>query len=182
MEPFYILYTIGEQSENNRPPIVPPTFGGEYNHGERRRYSMEAERETTPLLDSRQLQYLEWLVTPQPERIPRTQAEMARQLNVDPTTLRRWEKKPVFKKEWDNRVNEIQGSPERTQRLLDSLYAKALEGDNRAAQLYLQATNRLVVAPPQSQTTSAAELSDEQLDKLLADLAEREQSKRLKVV
>lgn len=107
---------------------------------------------------------------------------MARQLNVDPTTLRRWEKKPVFKKEWDNRVNEIQGSPERTQRLLDSLYAKALEGDNRAAQLYLQATNRLVVAPPQSQTTSAAELSDEQLDKLLADLAEREQSKRLKVV
>ena len=176
-----ILYTIGEQSENNRPPIVPPTFGA-YNHGERHGYSMEAERETTPLLDSRQLQYLEWLVTPQPERIPRTQAEMARQLNVDPTTLRRWEKKPVFKKEWDNRVNEIQGSPERTQRLLDSLYAKALEGDNRAAQLYLQATNRLVTAPLVSQTTSAAELSDEQLDKLLADLAEREQSKRLKVV
>lgn len=107
---------------------------------------------------------------------------MARQLNVDPTTLRRWEKKPVFKKEWDNRVNEIQGSPERTQRLLDSLYAKALEGDNRAAQLYLQATNRLVTAPLVSQTTSAAELSDEQLDKLLADLAEREQSKRLKAV
>lgn len=181
MEPFYILYTIGGTVENNLPPIVPPTFGG-YNHGERSTYSMEAERETTPLLDSRQLQYLEWLVTPSPERIPRTQAEMSRQLQVDPTTLRRWEKKPTFKKEWDNRVNEIQGSPERTQRLLDSLYAKALEGDNRAAQLYLQATNRLVTAPLVSQTTAASELSDEELDKLLASLAEREQSKRLKVV
>lgn len=143
---------------------------------------MEAEREPTPLLDSRQLQYLEWLVTPSPERVPRTQAEMARQLQVDPTTLRRWEKKPTFKKEWDNRVNEIQGSPERTQRLLDALYTKALEGDNRAAQLYLQATNRLVAPTPVSQTTTASELSDEELDKLLASLAEREQSKRLRVV
>ena len=114
--------------------------------------------------------------------MPRTQAEFARQIGVDPTTLRRWEKKQVFKKEWDNRVNEIQGSPERTQKLLDSLYAKALGGDNRAAQLYLQATNRLVVAPPAPQSTSASELSDEELDKLLASLAEREQAKRLKAV
>lgn len=142
---------------------------------------MDTEQ-ATPLLDARQLQYLEWLVTPGPERIPRTQAEFARQIGVDPTTLRRWEKKQVFKKEWDNRVNEIQGSPERTQKLLDSLYAKALGGDNRAAQLYLQATNRLVVAPPVQQATSASELSDEELDKLLVNLAEREQAKRLKVV
>lgn len=142
----------------------------------------DTNSEATPLLDSRQLQYLEWLVTPSSERVPRTQAEFARQIGVDPTTLRRWEKKQVFKKEWDNRVSEIQGSPERTQKLLDSLYAKALGGDNRAAQLYLQATNRLVVAPPAAQTTSASELSDEELDRLLSSLAEREQAKRLKVV
>lgn len=135
--------------------------------------------ESTPLLDSRQLQYLEWLVTPQPERVPRTQIEYARTNSVDPKTLRRWEKKPVFKKEWDRRVSEIQGSPERTQRLLDSLYEKALGGDNRAAQLYLQATNRLVTTPTQSQTTTPSELSDEELDKLLSSLAEREQSRRV---
>lgn len=99
-------------------------------------------------------------------------------IGVDPTTLRRWEKKQVFKKEWDNRVSEIQGSPERTQRLLDNLYARALGGDNKATQLYLQATNRLVVTPTVTQTTAASELSDEELDKLLASLAEREQSKR----
>lgn len=85
----------------------------------------------------------------------------------------------MFKKEWDRRVSEIQGSPERTQRLLDSLYEKALGGDNRAAQLYLQATNRLVTTPTQSQTTTPSELSDEELDKLLASLAEREHSRRV---
>jgi len=143
----------------------------------------ETTADNTPLLDARQLQYLEWLVTPQPERTPKTQLEMARYLDVDPKTLRRWEKKPTFKNEWDKRVNEIQGSPERTQRLLDSLYAKALSGDNRAAQLYLQATNRLVPqVTTNNQTTSLSELSDDELDGLLANLAKREQSKRLKVV
>lgn len=170
---------------HNSPPIVPPSFGGGYN-GERHSYCMEIhsdkDQPTPSILDSRQLQYLEWLVTPSSERIPRTQAEFARHINVDPTTLRRWEKKPDFKKEWDKRVSEIQGSPERTQKLLDALYAKALGGDNRAAQLYLQATNRLMPATPQSQTTVASELSDEELDRLLVSLAEREQSKRLRVV
>jgi hypothetical protein len=103
-------------------------------------------------------------------------------LGVDPTTLRRWEKKPVFKKEWDRRVSEIQGSPERTQKLLDSLYAKALSGDNRAAQLYLQATNRLIPQQITVQTSSASDLSDADLDKLLSSMLEREKSKRLRVV
>lgn len=107
---------------------------------------------------------------------------MARTLGVDPTTLRRWEKRPTFKTEWDKRVNEIQGSPERTQRLLDALYEKALGGDNRAAQLYLQATNRLMPQVTINNTTSTADLSDDELDKLLSSMAEREQSRRLKAV
>jgi hypothetical protein len=137
----------------------------------------ELSADNAPLLDARQEQYLEWLVTPASERVPRTQAELARQLAVDPTTLRRWEKKDWFKREWDRRVTEIQGSPERTQRLLDSLYAKAIEGDNKAAQLYLQATNRLL--PPQTviNTSKASDLSDDELDALIVSIAEH-QSKR----
>lgn len=142
----------------------------------------EISEDNTPLLDSRQTQYIDWLVTPSPDRLPRTQGEMAKMLGVDPTTLRRWEKKPVFKKEWDRRVAEIQGSPERTQKLLDSLYAKALSGDNRAAQLYLQATNRLIPQQITVQTSSASDLSDADLDKLLSSMLEREKSKRLRVV
>lgn len=133
--------------------------------------------DNTPLLDARQEQYLEWLVTPASERVPRTQAEFARMLNVDPTTLRRWEKKDWFKVEWDRRVSEIQGSPERTQRLLDSLYAKAIDGDNKAAQLYLQATNRLLPPPTVVNASRASDLSDDELDALIVSIAEH-QSKR----
>lgn len=138
--------------------------------------------DNTHLLDARQLEYLEWLVTPSHERVPSTQSEMAKRLGVDRKTVHRWEKKPTFKAEWDKRVNEIQGSPERTQRLLDALYAKALDGDNRAAQLYLQATNRLIPQVTINNTANASELSDEELDKLLASMAQREASKRLKAV
>lgn len=138
----------------------------------------ELRADNTPLLDARQEQYLDWLVTPASERVPRTQAELARQIGVDPTTLRRWEKKDWFKRQWDNRVNEIQGSPERTQRLLDSLYEKAIQGDNKAAQLYLQATNRLL--PPQTviNTNKASDLSDDELDALIVSIAEH-QAKRI---
>jgi hypothetical protein len=142
----------------------------------------EISADNTPLMDARQTQYLEWLVTPSPERIPRTQSEMAKTLGVDPTTLRRWEKKPYFQLEWNKRVDEIQGSPERTQRLLDSLYTKALGGDNRAAQLYLQATNRLIPPPTVIQSNRANDLSDVELDALIASMAQREQSHRLKAV
>jgi transcriptional regulator with XRE-family HTH domain len=137
----------------------------------------EITADHTPLLDARHEQYLEWLVTPTTERTPRTQTELARQLGVDPTTLRRWEKKDWFKREWDRRVNEIQGSPERTQRLLDALYDKALGGDNKAAQLYLQATNRLLPAPTIINNNKASDLSDEELEALIVSIAEH-QAKR----
>lgn len=139
----------------------------------------ELRADNTPLMDSRHEQYLEWLVTPPAARVPKTQAEFARQMGVDTTTLRRWEKKDWFKSEWDRRVSEIQGSPERTQKLLDSLYEKAIQGDNKAAQLYLQATNRLL--PPQTviNTSKASDLSDEELDALIVSIAEHQTKRRL---
>lgn len=104
---------------------------------------------------------------------------MAVHLGVDVKTLRRWEKRPAFLKEWEDRVQTIQGSPERTQRLLDTLYAKALDGDTKSAQLYLQATNRM--APPTVQVKSdksSKELTDQELDELIAAMAVREKEFR----
>jgi hypothetical protein len=89
------------------------------------------------ILDPRQEKYLNWLCTPASGRIPSSQEKYAQQESIDPTTLRRWQKKPSFKAEWAKRVEDLQGSPERSQKLLDSLYTKALDGDNKAAQLYL---------------------------------------------
>lgn len=104
---------------------------------------------------------------------------MARELEVDVKTLRRWEKKDTFRQQWQSRVDDIQGSPERTQGVLDMLYAKAMDGDTKAAQLYLQATNRM--APPTIEVKNerkASELSDKELDELIAAVAAREKDSR----
>ena len=130
-------------------------------------------------LTQQQQVYVEWLCTAPSERVPATKKAMALELGVDITTLRRWEKKEVFRNTWKDTVDEVQGSPERTQRLLDTLYAKALDGDTKSAQLYLQATNRM--APPTVTVQSnkkAAELSDSELDSLIAAVAEREKAQR----
>lgn len=134
-----------------------------------------------PVLDIRQEKYLNWLMTPPPFRVPATKQEFADQNGLDSSTLRRWDKKPAFKAEWEKRVAELQGSPERTQRLLDALYEAGLGGDNKAAQLYLQATNRL--APTQinvQHTQSVSELSDAELDALIAESARSLKAERLR--
>lgn len=137
------------------------------------------------VLNSKQQEYLEWLCTAPQERIPASKVKMADHLEVDVKTLRRWEKKKVFRDQWQERVDAIQGSPERTQAILDMLYNKAV-GDNdvKSAQLYLQATNRM--APPTIEVKSdraAKELSDKELDELIAGVAAREkESRNLRVV
>jgi hypothetical protein len=131
------------------------------------------------LLDSRQEHYLNWLLTPPHERIPSSQLKYCEENNIDPTTVRRWQKKPHFIKEWDRRVEELQGSPERTQRILDALYDKGVDGDVRAAKLYLEATHRLTPAPTsKSSPKGMADLTDSELDELIGKMAEREKSQR----
>ena len=132
------------------------------------------------LLDARQEKYLNWLITPPHERIPSSQLKYCEVNEIDPTTVRRWQKKAWFIKEWDRRVEELQGSPERTQRILDALYDRGVDGDVRAAKLYLEATHRLTPAPTASKTNSKgmADLSDDELDQLIGKMAEREKSQR----
>ena len=135
-------------------------------------------------LTAPQQRYVDWLCSAPQERVPATKKAMAVELGVDITTLRRWEKRPAFKEVWKGQVDEVQGSPERTQMLLDTLYEKAIGGDVKSAQLYLQATNRM--APPTVEVRSekrVAELSDSDLDELIAAMAKRERDARvLKVV
>jgi hypothetical protein len=136
------------------------------------------------VLTAPQQKYLDWLCTPPMERQPGSKMKMAVELGVDVKTIRRWEKKPAFREQWQERVDDIQGSPERTQGVLDMLYTKAMDGDTKSAQLYLQATNRM--APPTIELKNdrkAAELSDSDLDELIVALAAREkESRSLRVV
>ncbi len=134
---------------------------------------------TTP-----QQNYLDWLCTAPSERVPASKAKYALEHTIDETTLRRWQKKEVFLNEWKKRVDDIQGSPERTQKLLDTLYDKALEGDTKSAQLYLQATNRMLPPTVTLQSTKKTnELTDKELDELIGQIAAHANSRRgLKVV
>jgi hypothetical protein len=131
-------------------------------------------------LNEREEHYLNWLLVPPADRWPASQQKYCDEYGVDPTTVRRWQKKPAFVKEWERRVEELQGSPERTQRLYDALYEKAIGGDVRAAKLYLEATHRLTPAVPVSSQAAKnmAELSDDELDQLIGQLAEREKRSR----
>jgi DNA-binding transcriptional MerR regulator len=136
------------------------------------------------VLDSRQEAYISWLCTPPSERTPASKEKYADSVGVNISTLRRWEKKDVFRKEWQSKVDDVQGSPERSQRLLDTLYEKALGGDIKAAQLYLQATNRM--APPTltvKSETNIGQLSDKELEDLISAVASQEkESRKLRVV
>ena len=136
------------------------------------------------VLDSRQEAYIGWLCTPPSERTPASKEKYADSIGVNISTLRRWEKKEVFRKEWQSKVDDVKGSPERSQRLLDTLYEKALGGDIKAAQLYLQATNRM--APPTltvKSETNIGKLSDKELEDLIAAVATQEkESRKLRVV
>ena len=135
--------------------------------------------DNNPILDDRQQKFLDWLCTPPNGRVPSSEKNYALQEGIDDSTLRRWKKKPSFKTAWEKKVSELQQSPERTQKLLDNLYQRALDGDNNSAKLYLQATNRL--APMQvnvehSQKTS--EITDAELDALIASVAHQEVTSR----
>jgi transcriptional regulator with XRE-family HTH domain len=131
------------------------------------------------VLTQPQIEYLDWLSTAPSERTPLTKTALAEQLGVNRKTLNRWEQNKVFRDQWEQRVSAIQGSPERTQRLLDTLYHSALDGDTKSAQLYLQATNRM--APPTVEIKNekrSADLSDDELDGLIAAMAMREKEQR----
>lgn len=126
---------------------------------------------------------IEFLVTPVKQRPPdqRTKDMFARSIGIDPVTLRRWEQKPDLQREVRRRLAQLNVSPERTQAIVDDMWAMAMdEGlspkDRLAAmKAYLQyigqfgGTSKNVVA---SQEALPEELSDEELEERLASVTE----------
>lgn len=148
---------------------------------------MEENHNTEVGLTPRQEEYLAWLLVVPAERQPASKVEFAKHIGVTPPTLYTWEKKQVFRDKWKDSVDVLQMSPERTSDLLNALYRSGIQGDTKAAQLYLTATNRM--APPTltiQPGQRAAELSDDELDAIISAMADREKAVRtqrvLKVV
>lgn len=134
------------------------------------------------LEDARKLRLLNWLITPPGMREPSSQNALAEELGVSSRTIRDWKQAPVFRALWEKQAKDIVGDPEKVQRVLEMLYDTALDTTNarhvKAAELYLKAVDG--IKPPEASLAEkkAAELSDNELEALLAEAAQREQQAR----
>jgi len=119
--------------------------------------------------------YLVWLLTPEDTRTPKTKKEWAELHDVHYNTLGVWEKNKVFKERWDLGVKGMAQSPERTQALLDALYAKGVAGDVKSAELYLKATGFMqqVSTINLNNTSSVKELTDEELNAMILEISQK---------
>lgn len=131
------------------------------------------------VLSDKQERYVRWLTTAPALREPSSKLAFASEVGVDVTTLHRWEKREVFRKQWASQVDEVVGSPERTQRLLDRLFDAGMDGDEKAARLYFQVLGKL--APQQMNVSvdkKGSDMSDAELDAAIAAGALREKAAR----
>ena len=121
---------------------------------------------------------LDWLLQG-PQRDPKHQYEWADLNGVHEDSLRRIKRDPRFMKEWDRRAAELNIHPERTQTVIDALFAQAADGDVKAASLYLQyiekftPKRRLVVEDKDASSLSDLELAEE-LEALVAEFKPEE--------
>lgn len=125
------------------------------------------------ILSQAQENYLEWLLTPKEIRKPKTKKQWALDNGIHYNTLGQWEKNKTFAERWSLGVKGLTASPERTQALLDALYAKGIAGDVRSAELYLKATGQMQnVSTVNIKSTDVKDLSDAELDALIAETAQ----------
>jgi hypothetical protein len=73
--------------------------------------------------DPRKLRFLEWLLTAPSEREPATITAFAASLGLDRRTVTYWRAKDSFQAVWRREAAKVAGGIERTQVMLDRLYA-----------------------------------------------------------
>jgi hypothetical protein len=133
----------------------------------------------TPVMEK----YLEWLLVPEDSRVPKTKAEWASANDIHYNTLLYWEKKKAFKERWALAIEGLAQSPDRTQKILDALYTKALSGDVKSSELYLRATGFLQQSSTLTlkQETSVKSLTDDELQELILQISSDKKTAALSI-
>jgi hypothetical protein len=111
-------------------------------------------------------EFIDWLVDP--NRSPATQQEWAVLHGVHGDSTSRWKHNPDFIREWEARAQRLNVGVERTQAVVNSLYAQAVKGDTKAASLYLQYIDKFT--PKQRLVVEDAEVEGLSDEELLAEL------------
>ena len=91
---------------------------------------------------ARQRKFIEWLATPNYERYPPTQEELATEIGVVSRTLRRWKKKPELQEAVRQRVRDLLGDdlPD----IYGALRKAAKEGNFQHIKLVMEMTGEYV--------------------------------------
>lgn len=116
------------------------------------------------IMPALQSEFLDWLLTPVPEREQKTQKDWAEAHGVAATTVQEWKKDRRFRREWEERADAKNIGVDRIQNVIDTLYEAACRGDVNAAKLYMQHVEKL--RPPQQvveRDSDVADMSDEEL-------------------
>ena len=123
------------------------------------------------LMPDLQSRFLDWLLSDPKD--PSSRVQWCELNGVHPDTPKRWKRDKRFQEEWDRRAREKNISVDRVQSVVDSLHRAAVNGDVKAANLYLQYIDRFtpkrIVRSEDAETKS---LSDEDLLAELKSLTE----------
>lgn len=143
----------------------------------------DPKRAAHKLQDWRRQRFLDWLCTISDERVPPTQAELAKELDISTHTLHALKKDIDFLRDWEVQYRRTVGSPEKQHKVMDALFKTATDRtDPRlvpAARAYLEATDAIKPKKIELQVSKPAkELSQEELNELLAVKAQRELEER----
>lgn len=136
-----------------------------------------------PIDDFRKQTFLKWLCTPVKERDPKTMELLADQLGLTRRTLSNWKDDKEFLEAWEKRYLKTIGDPSRKQEIMDVLYRTATDADDpkhvQAAKQYFDIEGSIKPQKVQIEMTRPAkELSDDELDAILADKIAAEKNQR----
>lgn len=142
--------------------------------------------------DPRKQRLMEWLMTfPKSERVPSSKGKLAEELGVAERTMSGWQASADFKDMHKKLMAERQGSPEKLDMMVHSLESIAEAGGNNAVPAirlwmeyngYIVAGNKKELSrKPGEGPTSAADLTDEELERIAQQRAVDELEKRRQV-
>ena len=120
------------------------------------------------------MRYIKWLTTVPDHRHPKTEKDLAAELDVYPRTLYNWRQDKDFRAVWSDEADEVIGDVDRRQAVLETLYRAATNERNprhvTAGKLYLEAIG--AITPPHLDVTVSGKalgmLTDDELESLIA--------------
>jgi len=116
------------------------------------------------------LEYVEWLVTPEQLRQPRTKAAWAEEHGFNRKTLTDWEHDDRVRWAIRDRADSLNMSPERVQEVMNALFNKAKAGDVQASKLYLDHVDKIMPREGTAGKGGYEDMSDEQLAELAKEI------------